>query len=281
MTDPQFKLGDIVNGHRLTEQPDGAQAWIPVSTEQPHRPGDIANGHRLTQQPDGSLVWLPLSEGPKQKSRRPLWITLGAVGAVLLLIVIIGSLNRGSTAEQVAADKPAATAEPVDEVVEPEPVMVTIPTILTGMTAIDAANALTGIGLKPTYTGEPDATVIAITPAPGTAVKEGSIVTLTVEEKPKLTIGQQNAVGQAQSYLGFMPFSRTGLIEQLQYEGYSVEDATFAVDYVNPDWNAQAVKQAQSYLEYMSFSREGLVEQLIYEGFTPEQAEFGVVGVGY
>lgn len=96
-----------------------------------------------------------------------------------------------------------------------------------------------------------------------------------------LTVGQQNAVRSAENYLRFMSFSRQGLIEQLEFEDYSTEDATFAVDHLDVDWNEQAVKSAENYLEYMSFSRQGLIDQLIFEGFTPEQAEHGAVAAGY
>lgn len=99
-------------------------------------------------------------------------------------------------------------------------------------------------------------------------------------ETPALTVSQQNAIESAQSYLSFTAFSRQGLIDQLVFEQYSVEDATFAVDYLNVDWNEQAAKSAQSYLEFTSFSRQGLIDQLIFEGFTPEQAEYGVNAVG-
>ena len=75
-------------------------------------------------------------------------------------------------------------------------------------------------------------------------------------------------------------FSRTGLIEQLEYEGFSTEDAAWAVDRVTVDWNEQAAKSAKDYLEFTSFSHSGLVEQLIYGGFTPEQAEYGVSQTG-
>jgi hypothetical protein len=94
------------------------------------------------------------------------------------------------------------------------------------------------------------------------------------------TVSQRNAVRKAESYLEHMAFSRSGLIEQLEYEKYSTEDATFAVDHVKVDWNAQAAKKAKSYLETMPFSREGLLSQLEYEGYTPEQAEHGVNSVG-
>lgn len=40
--------------------------------------------------------------------------------------------------------------------------------------------------------------------------------------------------------------SRKGLIEQLEFEGYTTEDATFAVDYLNVDWKEQAEKKPKS-----------------------------------
>ena len=78
-----------------------------------------------------------------------------------------------------------------------------------------------------------------------------------------------------------MPFSYSGLIEQLEYEGYSTEDATYAADNCGADWNEQAALSAEDYLDIMSFSRDGLIEQLVYEGFTQEQAEYGASAVGY
>ncbi len=94
------------------------------------------------------------------------------------------------------------------------------------------------------------------------------------------TAGQENARRSAVSYLEFGAFSRKGLIRQLKYEGYSTADATYAVDAVGPDWNAQAVKAAESYLENSAFSRSGLVQQLKYEGYTDQQAEYGVGETG-
>ena len=88
-------------------------------------------------------------------------------------------------------------------------------------------------------------------------------------------------MASAKSYLDYTAFSYTGLIDQLEFEGYSTEDATYAVDNCGVDWNEQAKKSAQSYTEYMSFSRDGLIEQLEYEGFTAEQAEYGASAIGY
>lgn len=94
------------------------------------------------------------------------------------------------------------------------------------------------------------------------------------------TVSQRNALRSAQSYLDFKGFSRTGLIGQLEFEDYSTEDATWAVDRVDVDWNEQAAKSAQSYLDFKGFSRQGLIDQLIFEGYTAKQAEYGVDQAG-
>ena len=89
------------------------------------------------------------------------------------------------------------------------------------------------------------------------------------------TASQENAIESAESYLDFTGFSRQGLIEQLEYEEFSTADATYAVDHVTVDWNAEAVESAESYLDFTSFSKSGLIDQLEYEGFTPAQAQYG------
>ena len=107
-----------------------------------------------------------------------------------------------------------------------------------------------------------------------------------VKEAPKLTAGQENALQSAENYLSFAPFSRQGLIEQLSSDagdGYSVKDATYAVDHLTVDWNEQAAKAAKNYLDMTSFSRKGLIEQLSSDagdGYTKEQATYGVDKAG-
>lgn len=105
--------------------------------------------------------------------------------------------------------------------------------------------------------------------------------TTTTETTTKISIEKANALASADLYLQTMAFSKTGLIDQLKYEGYSEEAAKFAVDRCGADWNEQAARMAEQYLNTMSFSRSGLIEQLEYEGFTAEQAEYGVTAVGY
>ena len=120
-------------------------------------------------------------------------------------------------------------------------------------------------------------------PTPSASTSSASSTSTAVEEQSDaadLTVSQENAIESAETYLDLMAFSRSGLINQLEFEGYSTEDATFAVDYLSPDWNAEAAESAENYLDVSSFSRSGLIDQLMFEGFTQAQAEYGVSQVG-
>ena len=96
------------------------------------------------------------------------------------------------------------------------------------------------------------------------------------EETESVTMGMRNALSSAKQYLCVMNFSYEGLIDHLEYEQYSYEEAVYAADNCGADWNEQAAKSAASYLSIMSFSKDALIEQLEYEGFTYEQAVYGV-----
>lgn len=95
------------------------------------------------------------------------------------------------------------------------------------------------------------------------------------------TLGEKNALQKAKDYLSFMPFSYTGLIDQLEYEGYTIDEATYGADNCGADWMEQAALKAQDYIDYTAFSRQGLVDQLLYEGFTEEEALYGAESVGF
>lgn len=158
--------------------------------------------------------------------------------------------------------------------------MVQIPD-LTGMTAAEAADTLAGLGLAAELTTEDDADVTGTNPSAGTEVEAGASVAIQATEKPKLTVGQENAASKALDYLDYTAFSRSGLIKQLEFEGFTTDEATFGVDYIDADWNAQAEAKAQDYMDYSSFSKQGLIDQLIFEGFSKEQAEIGAAAVGF
>jgi len=97
---------------------------------------------------------------------------------------------------------------------------------------------------------------------------------------PQLTVSQENAIEKAESYLAYTAFSKSGLVQQLKFEGFSSADADFAVANIQVDWNEQADIKAQQYMDQSSFSRSSLISQLKFEGFTAAQAAHGANSVG-
>jgi hypothetical protein len=127
----------------------------------------------------------------------------------------------------------------------------------------------------------PPGTVLAQSVPPGKrAIPDQTTVRLTVAKVPPLTVSQENAIATAEDYLDFSAFSASGLIDQLEFEGFSTADAQFAVSHITVNWNEQAAKHAKDYLDLMPFSRQGLIDQLVYEGYTYAQATYGVNQTG-
>lgn len=111
--------------------------------------------------------------------------------------------------------------------------------------------------------------------------KQSSTTASATTTQTTETIGMKNAVKKAKSYLNFTAFSYTGLIKQLEYEGFTHDEAVYGADNSGADWKEQAYKKGMSYLDFMAFSRDGLIDQLEYEGFTEEEIEYAITKIGY
>jgi post-segregation antitoxin (ccd killing protein) len=101
-----------------------------------------------------------------------------------------------------------------------------------------------------------------------------------------LTVSQQNAVAAAKQYLQTSAFSKQGLIDQLDSsagDGYSVNDATMAVDSLTVNWDSEAAQAAKQYLQISAFSCQGMIQQLSSSAgdqYTQAQAQYGATKVG-
>ena len=111
-------------------------------------------------------------------------------------------------------------------------------------------------------------------PSPGTNPQTNS------PENLDETVSQKNASRSAKTYLDLAGFSRSGLIKQLMFEGYSESDASYGADTQNANWNEQAARSAKTYLDLSGFSRSGLIKQLMFEGYSKQEAEFGASANG-
>lgn len=167
-----------------------------------------------------------------------------AVAATVLIAAACGAPVESGTAEQFAA-----------------PTTVTATTTVTTSSEVDPAPTSTRTSETPSDSGASNSTI-------------------EQANEQATSQGERNALRSAEDYLTFAGFSRSGLVEQLQFEGYTTDEATYAVDNVDADWNAQAVRSAELYAGMMGFSRTGLIDQLQFDGFTAEQAAHGANSVG-
>ena len=79
-----------------------------------------------------------------------------------------------------------------------------------------------------------------------------------------------------------MHMSKQGLYNQLisEYgEKFTAEEAQYAVDNLEVDYNENALKCAKNYQETMSMSPAAIYDQLVSEygeKFTPEEAQYAI-----
>ena len=121
------------------------------------------------------------------------------------------------------------------------------------------------------YSNFLDGTIVLYSSLNGQRNDDLTLVRLSPDDTEP-TFGQKNALSSAESYLAISAFSHSKLIQQLEYEGYSSEEATYAADRCGANWCEQAAKSAEAYLKISAFSKDRLIQQLEYEGFTPAQA---------
>lgn len=96
----------------------------------------------------------------------------------------------------------------------------------------------------------------------------------------EVTDNQTRALKTANEYLSVLNFSKSGLANQLIHDGFTNEEANYAVDNLTIDWDEQAYETAQTYLQLISFDAWDLEEQLMHDGFTEVQARNAVKKCG-
>lgn len=113
-------------------------------------------------------------------------------------------------------------------------------------------------------------------------IHEGDKVTVVYSLGKEPTIGQKNALKKAQSYSESMYMSKAKIYKQLtsQYgEGFSKDEAQYAIDNINADWKENALKKAKSYQSSMSMSKSKIYQQLTSpygEEFTKDEAQYAI-----
>ena len=120
-------------------------------------------------------------------------------GLILLFVCIVTIMIAGCTSQPAGAAVSTAAATP----------------------AVTTA--------APVHTSAP--IQVVTTQAPVTTAATIATPVSTVKENTA-TLGETNAALKAKSYLRTMAFSRKGLIEQLEYEGFTTQQAEYGVQAV-------------------------------------------------
>lgn len=248
--------------------PQGWQFWV----------DDPASGSTYASEPssdlagDGSRAHGPVAGATTARSWPTRYKVLTGVGALVLLLVVIGALNAGG---EQNPENPVADTAATQDVADDEKAAEEEAERLAQEEAEAAAQAEEARLAEEQRLAEEAAAAEAAAAEAAAAAAETARIG---------SVAQQNAYRSAVSYLDYTAFSRSGLVGQLAFEGFSPADAEFGIARLEAeggvDWNAQAAASAASYLAYTSFSRSGLIDQLVYEGFTVEQATYGVSTVG-
>jgi len=210
-------------------------------------------------------------------------------GEVNPFVSCSGGTSDGDTAILVFTDRADATTyandmirtsvgigTPTAEVVGPNWTVNTTPTFAPKVVSAVGGQLITVAAAAPASSA-PAAAPTTAAPAP----------TQAPTTAPAMTASQQQAVDAAQNYLsmgeGFSAYSLAQQLTSSYGSGFSQADAQYAINYLNPDWNAQAVDAAQGYMKMGGFSASSLTQQLTSDsgnGFTPAQAAYAVTKVG-
>lgn len=225
------------------------------------------------------LSIIGLATAKNYKNDRKGLAIAGIIISGILLLVSIGMYSSGSIGGTTVSNSPSTNSVPIIKKKKVEVID------FSSMTKADIDTWCNTNKISCTYSSEYSDTVpkdgfVSQSVDSGKNIFEGDSISIVYSKGKAPTISQTNALNKALSYLKYSSFSYTGLIEQLEYEKFSHEDAVYGVDNCGADWNEQAKKKAAEYLRYDSFSRDGLIDQLEYEGFTYEQAVYGVTQNG-
>lgn len=220
------------------------------------------------------LVIKVINQNTKVKVTPPIQVVSFFIIIAILNVYIYNNPNENLEATQVSNSNESVK---LTQVLVPD---------FSLMEVQDIENFCNNNSIKCKFEGEYSDTIekglfVKQSVAPNEKVFENSTIRIYYSLGKEPTLGEKNALASAKNYLSFSSFSKKGLIKQLEFEGFSNQEAQYAVENCGADWNEQAAKSAQNYLSFSSFSKSGLIQQLKFEGFTDEQAQYGASAVGY
>jgi len=304
----QQRLGAPPQGTAGQQYGPQGQPWPqepPQFTPPPDDPRQYTRPHQQPGWDQAPLVPQPEAQPPRQP-RRKSWparhkvlTAFGAFGALLVIIVAATSASNKPTT--MASDTGAASSSASPSAAVSSAPASTAPS--TSAAPASSAPSTSAAPAGPSMTGSQQQAVDAATGylSDGQGFSaQGLLGQLTSsagngfsQSDAEFAINylnpnwDQQAVDAANGYLsGGQGFSEQGLLQQLTSSagsGFTEAQAEYAINSVNPDWDAQAVDAAKGYMQMGGFSEASLIQQLTSSagnGFTQAQAEYAASQVG-
>lgn len=134
----------------------------------------------------------------------------------------------------------------------------------------------------PTNQDPPHSTITESSPAQPNKADKDPVTEAEVETEVDIPREYKSALKKAESYSNMMHMSKAAIYNQLvsEYgEKFTEEAATYAMENIKADWNANALAKAESYSETMHMSKAGIFDQLISEygeQFTKDEAQYAI-----
>jgi hypothetical protein len=118
----------------------------------------------------------------------------------------------------------------------------------------------------------------------GTTGNHGSVALAALPNTLEISEGQYNALRITKHLLKTSNMSKGELLSTLEGKGFSLDDATYALDTIKPNWGIRAQYTAIEILEVntLPLTKEELYIQLTGEyGFTAIEANEGISYIDY
>lgn len=94
------------------------------------------------------------------------------------------------------------------------------------------------------------------------------------DEENSVSIGQEKALNEAQSFVDFTDIA-PGQLERL-LKDFTEEEINYAVENVEVDWKEEALERAQSFIEHTDSPRAQIERILLKDGFSKEQVDYAL-----
>lgn len=134
---------------------------------------------------------------------------------------------------------------------------------------------------KPIYSVVEEQDKTGVTQQENEEVKEEVKDELVVVEADDVKTGHKNAYNTAKKRVDNDAMSRSAVYKDLINNGYSDEEALYAVDECGIDWNDSCYRYGKFRLKYNNFSKKQLETDLQGKGFEQSEIEYALDKLGY